>query len=293
MKNRTALLSGLSLFVCFCLLTGLSRLIIRYVGISPPLLLLAEVLSFALPALLAYYAAEDRTAIKHRLGWKMPPKGGLLFAILLGITTAMFALSTNIALGSLIGQANGDFFAAALPLTQSRFGAHGVYFVFAAAAALVEELFLRGVLMPIHEEGVGTSACLLFAGLTFALLQGDPLRMIGAFAAGCACAYTAYIFDSVWPAVIAHLAGGLYLSVTMWQSAWPAAVPVPDRAYRAGNACARFGAAFRQERRSLRSVASYAKSGSSRIRCRICGKNRFGYDRLSRSGCFEVNYGLR
>ena len=54
MKNRTALLSGLSLFVCFCLLTGLSRLIIRYLGISPPLLLLAEVLSFALPALLAY-----------------------------------------------------------------------------------------------------------------------------------------------------------------------------------------------------------------------------------------------
>ena len=62
MKNRTALLSGLSLFVCFCLLTGLSRLIIRYVGISPPLLLLAEVLSFALPALLAYYATEDQTA---------------------------------------------------------------------------------------------------------------------------------------------------------------------------------------------------------------------------------------
>ena len=130
----------------------------------------------------------------------------------------MFALSTNIALGSLVGQANGDFFAAALPLTQSRFGAHGVYFVFAAAAALVEELFLRGVLMPIHEKGVGTSACLLFAGLTFALLQGDPLRAIGAFAAGCAFAYIAYIFDSVWPAVIAHLAGGLYLSVTMWMT---------------------------------------------------------------------------
>ena len=33
--------------------------------------------------------------------------------------------------------------------------------------------------------------------------------------------------------------------------------------------------------------------GVLRIRCRICGKNRFGYDRLSRSGCFEVNYGLR
>ena len=42
--------------------------------------------------------------------------------------------------------------------------------------------------------------------------------MIGAFAAGCAFAYTAYIFDSVWPAVIAHLAGGLYLSVTMWMT---------------------------------------------------------------------------
>ena len=105
-----------------------------------------------------------------------------------------------------------------LPLTQSKFGTHGIYYVFAAAAALVEELYLRGVLMPIEEQDVGTSACILFAGITFALLQGEPLRMPGAFAAGCAFAYTAYILGSVWPAVIAHLAGGLYLAFSMWMT---------------------------------------------------------------------------
>ena len=206
MKNKSALLSSLSLFVCFCLLTGLSRLIVRYIG---------EVLSFALPALLAYYAAEDRDVVKKHLAWKTPPKGGLRFAVFLGITVAMFALASNIALGALSGQAGGDFSAATLPLTQSKFGTHGIYYVFAAAAALVEELYLRGVLMPIEEQDVGTSACILFAGITFALLQGEPLRMPGAFAAGCAFAYTAYILGSVWPAVIAR---GLYLAFSMWMT---------------------------------------------------------------------------
>lgn len=218
MKNKSALLSSLSLFVCFCLLTGLSRLIVRYIGNSVPLLLLAEVLSFALPALLVYYAAEDRDVVKKHLAWKTPPKGGLRFAVFLGITVAMFALASNIALGALSGQAGGDFSAATLPLTQSKFGTHGIYYVFAAAAALVEELYLRGVLMPIEEQDVGTSACILFAGITFALLQGEPLRMPGAFAAGCAFAYMAYILGSVWPAVIAHLAGGLYLAFSMWMT---------------------------------------------------------------------------
>lgn len=218
MKHKSALLSSLSLFVCFCLVTGLSRLIVHYVGQSAPLLLLAEVVSFALPALIAYYAAEDREAVRKRLAWQTPPRGGLRFSVLIGITVAMFALAVNIVLGSFIGQSGGDFYAATLPLSQSKFDSHGIYYVFAVVAALVEELYLRGTLMPNEEQGVGTAPCILFAGLTFALLQGEPLRMPGAFAAGCAFAYTAYIFRSVWPAVIAHLAGGLYLAFSMWMT---------------------------------------------------------------------------
>ncbi|MFR2288419.1 MAG: hypothetical protein ACLS69_01020 [Butyricicoccus sp.] len=104
-----------------------------------------------------------------------------MFAILLGMT-AMF-LPTNIALGSLVGQANGDFFAAALPLTQSGLRT-ACGFVFAAVAALVELFcavyscsFMRKALAPRPAFCLPVLHC---------AASGDLLRAIGAFAAGCA-----------------------------------------------------------------------------------------------------------
>ena len=51
-NNKLTLLPGLSLFVCFCLLTGTGRLA-AYLGGGAPLIALAELISFALPFAMA------------------------------------------------------------------------------------------------------------------------------------------------------------------------------------------------------------------------------------------------
>ena len=53
-------------------------------------------------------------------------------------------------------------------------------------AALVEEIYLRGALFSVYGEEVGTSACLLFGGIVFALLHGSPLDLAAGFCAGLA-----------------------------------------------------------------------------------------------------------
>ena len=54
-NNKIALLPGLSLFLCFCLLTGLGKLAGRFGG-SAPLLALAELVSFVLAFALVVFS---------------------------------------------------------------------------------------------------------------------------------------------------------------------------------------------------------------------------------------------
>ena len=76
-------------------------------------------------------------------------------------------------------------------------------------AALVEEIYLRGALFSVHGEEVGTSACLLFGGIVFALLHGSPLDLAAGFCAGLAFTYLTYVFDTVWAAVLSACCGGI------------------------------------------------------------------------------------
>ena len=83
-------------------------------------------------------------------------------------------------------------------------------------AALVEELYLRGALFSVYGEEVGTSACLLFGGIVFALLHGSPLDLVAGFCAGLAFTYLTYVFDTVWAAVLSHAAAAFVTVVMQW-----------------------------------------------------------------------------
>ena len=65
-NNKLALLPGLSLFVCFCLLTGTGRLA-AHLGGGAPLTALAELISFAVPFAMAAAAMPDRKPLQKRL----------------------------------------------------------------------------------------------------------------------------------------------------------------------------------------------------------------------------------
>ena len=75
-NNKIALLPGLSLFLCFCLLTGMGRLAGRLGG-GAPLTALSEAAAFLLPMVLAVVSLRDQKAVRQRLRPRRLPKGAL------------------------------------------------------------------------------------------------------------------------------------------------------------------------------------------------------------------------
>ena len=191
-NNKIALLPGLSLFLCFCLLTGTGKLVSHFGG-GAPLLALAEFVSFALPLVMLVFSMRD-----------------------LGVTVALLSLFLNFLIYHLAGLVGADLTAIALDAPQSGLSMAARFAVIVVLSAVLEEVYLRGALFTVHEESVGTSACLIFSGLAFAMLHGSMMNFAGPFLAGIAYAYLTYISGSVWPAVLAHGVNNLYYVFVLW-----------------------------------------------------------------------------
>ncbi|MFR0924580.1 MAG: hypothetical protein ACLSGI_08055 [Butyricicoccaceae bacterium] len=93
-QDKRTLLPGLSLFVCFCLLTGMEKLITHF-NLPPSLMALGEIVCFGL-ALAMALPGMDRERFKQRLAFKIPRKGGLLLIYLWARRPHFAALSLNI-----------------------------------------------------------------------------------------------------------------------------------------------------------------------------------------------------
>ena len=216
MKNKKlALMPGLSLFVCFCLLTGTGRLA-AYLGGGAPLIALAELLSFVLPFVMVTLSMREQKTLYKRLKYRQLPKGAIGLTVKAGITVAVLSLFLNLLIYQLAGLAGADLSATALDAPQTGLGFAARLVVIVVLSAVVEELYLRGALMNVHEGMVGTSACLLFSGIAFAMLHGNLMNFAGPLLAGITYAYLTYIFDSIWPAILAHAVNNLYYMFVLW-----------------------------------------------------------------------------
>lgn len=214
-NNKIALLPGLSLFLCFCLLTGTGRLAHRWGG-GAWLLGLAEFLSFALPLAVVVYSMRDQKQLRARLKLRRLPKGMLGLTVKLGVSVAVLSLFLNLMVYHLAGMVGADLSATALDAPQSGLSLAARFAVVVVLSAVIEELYLRGALLTVHEEAAGTMPCLVLSGLVFALLHGSLLNFAGPFVAGVAYAYLTFVSGSVWPAVLAHGVNNLYYLFVVW-----------------------------------------------------------------------------
>ncbi len=213
-KEKRALLPGLSLFVCLGLLTGAERLI-AYYSLPPYLMALLELACVGLPLAMAL-PGMDRQVLKYRLAFKNLPKGGWRLTVFLGAACAFLALGVNLPVYRLTGQAGLNRTIALLHMPVDSMGFGWRLLIGAVLAAVLEELYLRGALQSCHESGAGTSMCLLFSGILFALLHGNPMDLAGPFCIGIALAYLTYVLDSVWAAMLAHAVCGLCMVGVQW-----------------------------------------------------------------------------
>lgn len=214
-NNKIALLPGLSLFLCFCLLTGTGKLAHRWGG-GALLLGLAEFLSFALPLAVVVYSMRDQKQLRARCKLRRLDKGILGLTVKLGLSVAVLSLFLNLMVYHLAGLAGADLSATALDAPQSGLNLVSRFVVIVVLSAVVEELYLRGALLTVHEEAAGTMPCMVLSGLVFALLHGSLLNFVGPFVAGMAYAYLTFVSGSVWPAVLAHGVNNLYYLFVVW-----------------------------------------------------------------------------
>ena len=215
-QDKRALLPGLSLFVCFCLLTGAERLITHF-NLPPSLMALSEIVCFGL-ALAMALPGMDRQAFKQRLSFKMPKQGGWLLILFMGAATAFAVLSVNMLQYRLLARTGLNLTIASLPMPLGGMSFAWRLLIGVVIAALVEEIYLRGALMTVHEEEVGTSACLLFGGMTFAPLHGGVRDLAAGFCTGRAFTYLTYVFNTVWAAVLSHAVAALVTVAMQWMA---------------------------------------------------------------------------
>lgn len=214
-KSKSALYPGLSLFLCFCLLTGSGKLAARFGG-GAPLLALAEAASFILPTLLLAISMDGQKAFRKRLSFRRLPKGGWGLTVRLGVTVAVLSLFLNLLIYQIAGLTGADLSTTALDAPQTGLTAIGRLLIIVILSAVVEECYLRGALLCINERLAGTGVCLLASGAAFAMLHGSLMNFAGPLIAGAAYAYLTYVFGSVWPAVIAHAVNNVYYLFVVW-----------------------------------------------------------------------------
>lgn len=214
-KSKSALYPGLSLFLCFCLLTGTGKLAGRFGG-GAPMLALAETVSFVLPALLLVFGTGGQKAFGKRLTFRRLPKGGWGLTVRLGVTVAVLSLFLNLLIYQIAGLTGADLSTTALDAPQTGMTAVGRILIIVVLSAVVEECYLRGALLTANERIAGTGVCLLASGAAFAMLHGSLMNFAGPLIAGAAYAYLTYVFGSIWPAVIAHAVNNVYYLLVVW-----------------------------------------------------------------------------
>jgi len=212
MKNHKGMSSaGLSLFVCFCLLRGTEQLAERFGGLIG-LYALAEILSFGAPILIAFQLVQrdnNHPSLRRRISFSSFSGHMIGVSWKFGVTAAAFSIFVDLLLRQFTGQAVASTAVTPLTIPQNVLLSSKL-FVQVLLSAVIEEFFLRGILLTLYENSAGTILSLLLSGLTYALLYGDVYHIVGGFVSGFIYAYLAHRFDSLFPAIIAHIAGNLY-----------------------------------------------------------------------------------
>lgn len=215
MKSKSMLFPGLSLFLCFCLLTGTGKLSVRF-GSNSVLFALAEIISFALPVLLLMLNQKDKKKIVARIKPSKQPKGAIGFAVMIGLAIAVLSLFLNLLIYQIAGLAGSNLSTEVLRGYNSNMSGIAGFFIIVIISAIAEECYLRGALLAVHEKNAGTMVCILVNGIAFAMLHGDMLNFAGPLFAGMAYAYLTYVFKNIWPAIIAHMTNNLYYLFVVW-----------------------------------------------------------------------------
>ncbi len=216
-KHKSAFLSGISIYICFCILiasNSLSR--IFKVGSFALDILFSEILAFLIPTIFMILFIRGNNKIKIPVSTKQLKPKNIRFTIYLGVITCLISFLLN--LFSLhIG--NQDV-SGVNPLgisardIQSNFVLYLIGFVI--IPAFMKEIYFRGVLFTVFSRYAGTKIAIILSALVFAMLDLSFYTFAGAFVLGLVLAWLTYIFKSIWYSVITYSVNNLCYLFMIW-----------------------------------------------------------------------------
>lgn len=207
----------LSAFVSFCILCGTGALFQAYPLVRPEIsVLLSEALAF-LPAIFLLIRTSPGTNFEvFRMPKQNHPFETFLFVCFAGaaVTFLSFLLNYLVYFLSFVTDVSLSTTMAAV---QGSRGPDAVY-LFAAilVPALLEEVYLRGVMQSVLAKELNRTHLILFSGLLFAMLHASMQNFVGPLVAGVFYAWLVCVLGSVWYAVLAHCIHSLLFGAIAW-----------------------------------------------------------------------------
>lgn len=217
MKNKSAFLTGASLFCCFCLLVA-GGAVGKWLngGLLAFGILAAEVIAFFVPAVLVIVPLRRGENLKIPASRRRLRFPAVRLAVRLGIAVSLVSFLVNFALLQLLGQDVSGLNPASFQASDIGGNPLGYIFAVALIPALVEEVYLRGVVLQVFQRYAGTGLSIVLAALTFAMLHGSMYNFAGPFLGGLVFGWLTFAYGSIWPAVIAHAANNLVYLFVLW-----------------------------------------------------------------------------
>ena len=217
MKNRSAFLTGISLFCCFCLLIA-GGTVGKWLsgGLLAWGILLAEGIAFLVPAAMIILPLRRGEPIKIPVSRKRLRLPAVRLALRLGIAVSLLSFLANFVVLQIAGQDISALNPASFQA--SDLGGHPLIYILAVALipAIVEEIYIRGAVFQVFTRYAGTGLCIFLTALVFAMLHGSLYNFVGPLLGGLAFGWLAFAYGSIWPAVIAHGANNLFYLFVLW-----------------------------------------------------------------------------
>lgn len=176
------------------------------IGLIPKLTLIAEIISIIVFGIWYYfgYVIKDKKEGKYESGFdKIKDLKTIIFLVFLTIGTHFFVCLVGDLVGHLISGSQ-EWLSEIMGLA---IGDHDIagYLTGMLFAPVAEELAFRGVMLKKLKGGFGFIGCAVISTLMFGIMHLNPMQSIYVLPMGMMFAFVAYKYDSVIPAIIAHI----------------------------------------------------------------------------------------
>jgi membrane protease YdiL (CAAX protease family) len=176
------------------------------IGLIPKLTFIASIITIIIFGIWYYFGfvKKDIKADKHESGiTKMKDPGTIAFIVVLTLGMHFFVCLVGSLVGYLI-PGSGEWLDSIMGMSVGENDIAG-YLSIMLIAPISEEIAFRGVMLRKLKESFGFVGCVTVTTVLFGIMHLNPMQSIYVLPMGVMFAYVAYKYDSVIPAIIAHI----------------------------------------------------------------------------------------